>query len=285
MYEGKFLNYGSRSRIINIQGETMDLKLNGKVAMVAASSKGLGYGIAQALAQEGASISIGSRTEEDIESAAEQLRKETGVSVLASVLDSSEPESIQQWANITLKEFGGVDKLLVNAGGPPTGKFEDFSDNDWQAAFELNLLSAVRMIRAALPSMRERGGGSILTVTSMSVKEPIDMLILSNVMRSGVTSLVKSLSVQLAPDNIRLNNLMPGRINTDRLRSLDGLSSEKQGVPLTQIQAANYAKIPLGRYGTIEEFGRTGAFLLSDAASYITGSSLAVDGGVLKTVW
>ena len=209
----------------------MDLKLNGKVAMVAASSKGLGYGIAQALAQEGASISIGSRTEADIESAADQLRKETGVSVLASVLDSSEPESIQQWANITLKEFGGVDKLLVNAGGPPTGKFEDFSDNDWQAAFELNLLSAVRMIRAALPSMRERGGGSILTVTSMSVKEPIDMLILSNVMRSGVTSLVKSLSVQLAPDNIRLNNLMPGRINTDRLRSLDGLSSEKQGVP------------------------------------------------------
>ena len=263
----------------------MDLKLNGKVAMVAASSKGLGYGIAQALAQEGASISIGSRTEADIESAAEQLRKETGVSVLASVLDSSEPESIQQWANITLKEFGGVDKLLVNAGGPPTGKFEDFSDNDWQAAFELNLLSAVRMIRAALPSMRERGGGSILTVTSMSVKEPIDMLILSNVMRSGVTSLVKSLSVQLAPDNIRLNNLMPGRINTDRLRSLDGLSSEKQGVPLTQIQAANYTKITLGRYGTIEEFGRTGAFLLSDAASYITGSSLAVDGGVLKTVW
>ena len=223
----------------------MDLKLNGKVAMVAASSKGLGYGIAQALAQEGSSISIGSRTEADIESAAEQLRKETGVSVLASVLDSSEPESIQQWANITLKEFGGVDKLLVNAGGPPTGKFEDFSDNDWQAAFELNLLSAVRMIRATLPSMRERGGGSILTVTSMSVKEPIDMLILSNVMRSGVTSLVKSLSVQLAPDNIRLNNLMPGRINTDRLRSLDGLSSEKQGVPLTKIQAANYAKIPL----------------------------------------
>ena len=197
----------------------MDLKLNGKVAMVAASSKGLGYGIAQALAQEGASISIGSRTEADIESAAEQLRKETGVSVLASVLDSSEPESIQQWANITLKEFGGVDKLLVNAGGPPTGKFEDFSDNDWQAAFELNLLSAVRMIRAALPSMRERGGGSILTVTSMSVKEPIDMLILSNVMRSGVTSLVKSLSVQLAPDNIRLNNLMPGRINRSITKS------------------------------------------------------------------
>jgi 3-oxoacyl-[acyl-carrier protein] reductase len=141
------------------------------------------------------------------------------------------------------------------------------------------------MIRAALPSMRERGGGSILTVTSMSVKEPIDVLILSNVMRSGVTSLVKSLSAQLASDNIRLNNLMPGRINTDRIRSLDGINSKKQGVPVEQIQAASHVQIPLGRYGTIEEFGRCGAFLLSDAASYITGSSLAVDGGALKTVW
>ena len=195
----------------------MDLKLKGKIAMVAASSKGLGYGIAQALAQEGASISIGSRTQEDIETAAEQLRNKTGVPVMASVLDSSEAESIQQWTDATLNEFGGVDKLVVNAGGPPTGKFEDFADADWQAAFDLNLFSAVRMIRATLPLMRKRGGGSILTVTSMSVKEPIDVLILSNVMRSGVTSLVKSLSIQLAPDNIRLNNLMPGRIYTDRV--------------------------------------------------------------------
>ena len=263
----------------------MDLKLNGKVAMVAASSKGLGYGVAQALAHEGASLSIGSRTEKDIEAAAEKLRRETGVPVLANVLDSSNPQSIRNWTDATLKEFEGIDKLVVNAGGPPTGKFEDFSDEDWQAAFELNLFSAVRMIRATLPSMRERGGGSVLTITSMSVKEPIDVLVLSNVMRSGVTSLVKSLSVQLATDNIRFNNLMPGRINTDRVRSLDTLNSVKQGVSIKQIQAASHANIPLGRYGTIEEFGSCGTFLLSDAASYITGSSLAVDGGVLKTVW
>ena len=141
------------------------------------------------------------------------------------------------------------------------------------------------MIRATLPSMRKRGGGCVLTVTSMSVKEPIDVLILSNVMRSGVTSLVKSLSAQLASDNIRLNNLMPGRINTDRIRSLDSMNSEKMGVSIEQIQEASYNNIPMGRYGTIEEFGRCGAFLLSDAASYITGSSLAVDGGALKTVW
>ena len=263
----------------------MELKLKGKVAMVAASSKGLGYGIAQALAQEGASISIGSRTQKDIKIAAKKLSKKTGVPVLGSVLDSSNPISIKQWTDETLKEFGGVDKLVVNAGGPPPGKFEDFTDEDWQSAFDLNLFSAVRMIREALPLMRKRGGGSILTVTSMSVKEPIDVLILSNVMRSGVTSLVKSLSIQLAQDNIRLNNLMPGRINTDRIRSLDALNSEKKKISIEQIKAASHAQIPLGRYGTIEEFGRTGAFLLSDAASYITGSSLAVDGGALKTVW
>jgi 3-oxoacyl-[acyl-carrier protein] reductase len=141
------------------------------------------------------------------------------------------------------------------------------------------------MIRAALPSMRERGGGSVLTITSMAVKEPIDVLILSNVMRSGVTSLIKSLSAQLAADNIRLNNLMPGRIKTDRIKHLDSLNASKQGISIEQLQKTNQSLIPLGRYGTIEEFGRCGAFLLSDAASYVTGSSLAADGGLLKTVW
>ena len=263
----------------------MDLNLKGKVAMVAASSKGLGYGIAQALAKEGASLSIGSRTEKDIYEAAEKIINETGVPVLANILDSSNLSSIQKWTDATIKEYSGIDKLVVNAGGPPTGKFLDFSDDDWQSAFELNLLSAVRMIRTALPSMRERGGGSILTVTSMSVKEPIDLLILSNVMRSGVTSLVKSLSTQLAVDKIRINNLMPGRINTDRIRKLDEISSKNKGVSVEQIKASSNANIPLGRYGEIQEFGSCGAFLLSDAASYITGSSLAIDGGALKTVW
>ena len=250
----------------------MDLKLKNKVAMVAASSKGLGYGIAKALGQEGALLSIGSRNKENIELAAEKLRKETGTKVLASKLDSSNLDSICQWKNATLKEFGCVDKLVVNAGGPPTGKFEDFSDNDWQAAFELTLLSAVRMIREILPLMRKTHSGSILTITSMSVKEPIDVLILSNVMRSGVTSLIKSLSLQLAQYNIRLNNLMPGRISTERIKTLDTLKSKAQGIAIKKIQEMSHAQIPLGRYGTIDEFGCCGA-------------SLAVDGGTLKTVW
>ena len=140
----------------------MELGLKGKVAMVAASSKGLGFGIAKALAEEGAKLSIGSRTKDGIEAAAEQLRKENNTEVLSSVMDSSNPESILEWTDTTIREFGGVDKLVVNAGGPPAGKFEEFSDEDWQVAFELNLFSAVRMIRAILPSMRKRGGGSVL---------------------------------------------------------------------------------------------------------------------------
>jgi 3-oxoacyl-[acyl-carrier protein] reductase len=263
----------------------MELGLRGKVAMVAASSKGLGYGIARELAREGALVSIGSRTEADVFDAAEALTEETGGEILAHVMDASRPESIIQWVENTTEAFGGVDMLVVNAGGPPAGTFDDFDDADWQAAFELTLMSAVRMIRAVLPSMREAAAGSILTITSASVKEPIDFLLLSNVLRSGVTSLAKSLSQQLACENIRVNNLMPGRIDTDRVRELDRINAESRGLAAEEIKAAAELGIPLRRYGTIEEFGRLGAFLLSDAAGYITGQTLAVDGGSIKTVW
>lgn len=263
----------------------MELGLRGKVAMVAASSKGLGYGIARELAREGALVSIGSRTESEVHDAAEILTNETDGDVLANVLDAADPDSIIQWVENTIEAFGGVDLLVVNAGGPPAGKFDDFADSDWQAAFELTLMSAVRMIRSVLPFMREAGAGSILTITSCSVKEPIDFLLLSNVMRSGVTSLAKSLAQELAPENIRVNNLMPGRIDTDRVRSLDQLNADAKNVTVEDIKVAVEQGIPLGRYGTTEEFGRLGAFLLSDAASYITGQTIAVDGGLIKTVW
>jgi len=263
----------------------MDLGLEGKVAMVAASSKGLGFGIARELAREGALVSIGARTGPEVLDAAEAIKDETGAKVLANVLDASNPDSISKWLENTIEAFGDVHKLVVNASGPPAGTFDDFEDSDWQAAFELTLMSAVRMIRATLPSMRAVGEGAILTITSVSVKEPIDFLLLSNVMRSGVTSLAKSLSKQLASENIRVNNLMPGRIDTDRVRSLDVLNARKGDLLVEQIKAANEQGIPLGRYGTIEEFGRLGAFLLSDAASYLTGQTIAVDGGSTSTVW
>ena len=263
----------------------MDLQLQGKIAMVAASSKGLGYGIAYELAKEGANLSIGSRTETEIKKTARKIENETSVSVLPTILDSSNAESIEKWTKKTLEHYGGVDLLVVNAGGPPPGKFEIFTDEDWMNAFELNLMSAVRMIRSVLPSMKSRGGGSILTITSSSVKEPIDVLILSNVMRSGTTSLVKSLSLQIACDGIRINNLMPGRIETERLKTIDLKTAEKNKISIEDQINYNLSEIPLNRYGTIEEFGKVGAFLLSDASSYITGSSIAVDGGIIKTVW
>ena len=262
----------------------MELGLKDKVIMVAAASKGLGYGIAQAVAQEGARVSIGSRTEADILAAAQKLHAETGAETLGSVLDARDPASITNWVEATVAKFGSVDGLVVNAGGPPAGGFDDFDDAAWQAAFELTLMSSVRMIRAVLPHLRTRGG-SILAVTSSSVKEPIDILLLSNVMRSGVVSLLKSLSRELAPEKIRVNNLVPGRILTDRVKSLDMLGAKSAGRSVAEQQAMQEKQIPWRRYGTIEEFGRAGAFLLSDAASYITGETLIVDGGAMKTVW
>ncbi len=263
----------------------MDLGLKGKVIMVAAASKGLGYGIAQAVAQEGALISIASRTEADIIQAAMQLQRETGTNVMGHVMDATNPQTIQAWTDATIARFGGIDGLVVNAGGPPAGSFDDFDDAAWQAAFELTLMSSVRMIRAVLPTMRERGGGSILAITSSSVKEPIDILLLSNVMRSGVVSLLKSLSRELAGEGIRVNNLVPGRIETDRVRSLDQTAGTMFNRTSEAQKALMEAEIPWGRYGRIDEFGKAGAFLLSDAASYITGETLIVDGGTMKTVW
>ncbi len=263
----------------------MDLQVDGKVFLIAASSKGLGLGIARELAKNGATVCIASRTQNEVETAAQMLRKETGAIVHASVLDASNAVSIENWITSALQAFERIDGLVVNAGGPPPGNFDDFSDEQWEAAFNLTLMSAVRMIRGVLPAMRSAGGGSVLTITSISVKEPIDRLLLSNVFRSGVTSLVKSLSNELAKENIRVNNLVPGRIDTDRVKSLDKNLAEKTGVPTEKIKAGFEASIPLGRYGTTEEFGKAGAFLLSPAASYITGISLAVDGGILKTVW
>ncbi|HPE77865.1 MAG TPA: SDR family oxidoreductase, partial [Draconibacterium sp.] len=254
----------------------MDLQIEGKVFMVAASSKGLGFGIARELAKNGAVVCIASRTKTEIEKAAENLRKETGATIHTSVFDASSAESIKNWITEVDTAFERIDGLVVNAGGPPPGNFDDFTDEDWLAAFNLTLMSAVRLIRGVLPAMRAGEGGSILTVTSMSVKEPINRLLLSNVLRSGVTSLVKSLSNEFAPENIRINNLMPGRIDTDRVKSLDNSNAEKSGISVAEIKSKNEATIPLGRYGNIEEFGKAGAFLLSPAASYITGVSLAV---------
>ncbi len=263
----------------------MNLGLKDKVVMVAASSQGIGFGVAEACAKEGARLSIASRSAEGIEKAAAKLRSKYGGEVLASTFDASNRESIERWSGATLEHFGAIDSLLVNAGGPPAGTFLQNDDAVWQKAFELTLLSAVRMIRSVLPQMQKQRSGSIVTVTSTSVKEPIEILLLSNVLRSGVVSLVKSLSNEFAGQGIRINNLVPGRIETDRVKELDQANAERRKISSDEQRESEMRTIPLGRYGTIEEFGAAAAFLLSDAASYITGANLLVDGGKTKTVW
>ncbi len=263
----------------------MDLQLKGKVMLVAASSSGLGYGIAEQAAAEGATVYIGSRRAEAVSDAAERIAESTGNKPHGGVLDASDPNSISAWVQNAIDRFGRVDGLLVNAGGPPAGGFDDFDDDAWQDAFELTLMSSVRMIRAVLPQMKKQRSGSILTITSSSVKEPIRILLLSNVMRSGVTSLVKSLSFELAEQGIRINNIVPGRIDTGRVKKPDSLAAEQSGCSYEDARMRQEKAIPMGRYGQPNEFGRAAVFLLSEAASYVTGETMIVDGGMMRTVW
>lgn len=253
--------------------------------MVAASSTGLGFAIAKTLAEEGAKLSIASRSKSKIEEAAKAISDSTKTEVLANVMDVTDPNSIEKWVHNTLEAYGSIDGLVVNAGGPPPGKFGDLDDVKWRSGFELTLMSTVRMIRAVLPQMKRQKSGSILTVTSISVKEPIDNLLLSNVMRSGVTSLLKSLSIDLAPQGIRVNNLVPGLFGTDRLTELDLVNARDWRMTLDEVREINFSRIPMGRYGDPLEFGKAAAFLLSSAASYVTGETFIVDGGKTRTVW
>jgi 3-oxoacyl-[acyl-carrier protein] reductase len=216
--------------------------------------------------------------------AAESINRETGGQAIAVAADLSTADAIAQWHATTLERFGAVDLLFANTGGPPAGAALTFDDQAWQAAFDLLLMSVIRTVRLVVPSMRVRGGGAILIGTSSTVKEPFPGLALSNVMRSGVTSLAKTLSVDLAPEQIRVNTLIPGRIATDRLQQLDAISAKQAGIALEEQQQRGAATIPLGRYGAADDFGRVGAFLLSDAASYITGASVQVDGGMIKSL-
>jgi 3-oxoacyl-[acyl-carrier protein] reductase len=258
----------------------MDLGLSGKVAMVAGASRGLGFAVAEALAREGARVSMASRSESAVCAAAGKI----GGDALATPVDVRSAEDIQKWAGATIAKFGGVDLLFTNAGGPPAGAILSFDDAAWQDAANLLLFSTLRMVRAAVPSMQARGGGAILMSTSSSVKEPIQNLGLSTVLRASVSALAKTLALELVASRIRVNQIIPGRIDTDRVRQLDDINAKKQNVTPEQARAKAMAAIPMGRYGETKEFGRVAAFLLSDAASYVTGATLQVDGGLIRSV-
>ncbi|GIX41629.1 MAG: short-chain dehydrogenase [Leptospiraceae bacterium] len=246
------------------------------------ASKGIGFGIAKELVKRNHQIFIGSRNKENLENAVKELNQIRSESVFYWTVDVNNYTSIEEWFNKGIAILNDIDGLLINYGGPPAGKFLDFHDKDWQHSFEFMLLNPIRLLRLVYPYLKNKKG-SILIITSFAVKEPVENLILSNVFRSGITALIKTLSKEWAP-NIRLNCLMPGRIDTDRIRQLDQKIAENQGKTEQQIRHFFENQIPLKRYGTIEEIGKVGAFLLSDDSSYITGSSIAVDGGIIHSL-
>ncbi|RYL91544.1 SDR family oxidoreductase [Sporolactobacillus sp. THM7-4] len=262
----------------------MDLNLKGKHALVLASSAGLGKAIARQLLLEGAEVIISSRSTQRLSETAAELANGTGGKVFYFAADVSKKSDLDALIEFTRRKFAALDILVNNAGGPPGGDFLSLTDADWQKAFELNLLSYIRMIRSAVPLIEKAGGGHIVNIASSSIKRPIDGLVLSNTFRLGIVGLTKTLAGELAGKKILINTLAPGRIATDRVANLDQRKSERSGIPVEEIRSRSEAQIPLGRYGTPDEFARVAAFLLSDASSYVTGSSVLVDGGLVRSI-
>src|SRR5579884_1141736 len=254
----------------------MDYGLRGRVALVNAASKGIGRGIAEALAAEGVGLVISARSADLLEQTAREISAAHRVEVVPVPADVSAAGTAERLVETAVSRFGRLDILVNNSGGPPGGTFADFDDAAWQAAFDLLLLNVVRMVRAALPHLRASGHGRIVNVASTSVKQPIPGLILSNSLRAGVVGLAKTLADELAPDAITVNTVLPGRILTDRLREGQRARAAREGVPVDDLVHATAGDVPLGRIGAPADMGALVAFLCSDAAGYITGATIPV---------
>ncbi len=257
----------------------MDFGIRDKTALVAAASKGLGKGAAMALAREGVNVAIAARGEDLLRQTADEIAQATGVRIVPIAADVSVAGDIERLFAAATEALGPIDILVNNAGGPPPGVFTDMSDEDWLNATELTLMSTIRMTRLALPSMRERQWGRIINITSMSVKQPIPNLLLSNSLRSAVVSMAKTLADQVAAEGITVNNVCPGYILTDRIRQLTQSQAETEGVSQDEIMERSLSDIPAGRIGQPEELAALIAFLASEPAAYITGTTTQVDGG------
>jgi 3-oxoacyl-[acyl-carrier protein] reductase len=257
----------------------MDLGLHGRVAFVSAASKGLGRASAIALAREGASVAICARHEDAIRATADEIARTTGSPALPIVADVAHKEDIDRAIAKTVEHFGALHIAIANGGGPSPGTFEELDEGDWARAVDSTLMSCVRIFRAALPHLKAARWGRLLVITSSSVREPIPGLLLSNTVRPGLVGLCKTLAKELGPHRITVNNVAPGSFDTDRITKLFELAAKSTGRTLDEVRAAAEAQIPLGRLGEPEELGRCIAFLASEAASYVTGQTLVVDGG------
>jgi 3-oxoacyl-[acyl-carrier protein] reductase len=254
----------------------MELGLKDKTAFVAASSQGLGKAVAMELAKEGANVIINGRNKESLEKTKAEIEQQTGASVLALVADLSVSGETKRVIGQALEAYDSVDILVTNTGGPPSGKFEQFKEEDWDNAYKTLLASAVALINGFLPGMKQRRSGRIIAITSQAVKQPVSNLILSNSVRASVAGLIKTLSIEVGEYNITVNNVMPGYTETDRLKHLAEANSS--------FESTAKAEIPLGRFGKPEEFAAAVTFLASERAAFITGVSLAVDGGWVKSL-
>lgn len=260
----------------------MDLGLKDRVAIVAAASQGLGKACARELAREGARVVICARHADPLAATAAEIQAETGAEVTWLAVDLTDPAQIRHLADETLRRYGRIDVLVTNNGGPPAGYFDEFDDEAWFKAHQLTLMSAVRLIRAVLPAMRAQGWGRIVNITSVSVKQPLDNLLLSNVYRPGVVGLAKTLSAQVAAEGITINNVAPGYTRTDRVLELAEARAAKEGKAVDEVLAGITAGFPTQRMGEPEELAALVAFLASERASYITGATIQVDGGYVK---
>ena len=262
----------------------MDLGLRNKVALVAASSQGLGRAVAEELAAEGASLVLCSRDARTLTETAAAIAESSGAHVLAVPADVTVVEDIQRLIEAGNERFGRIDILVTNAGGPPAGKFDQLTREQWEQAIRLTLFSAIELTRGVLPGMKQRRWGRILNITSIAVKQPVENLLLSNSLRAGLTGFARTLANEVAAEGITVNNILPGYTRTERLDELANMMAEKQGISADQFRSKWEQEIPMGRLGEPREFAALAAFLVSERASYITGTSIQVDGGWIKSL-